>query len=137
VRPPTKTWKGLRSSIDYCMTTAITFSHDKAEAIKEEVGVDILKHTTVTSLEIDLESLDEDGLEALKKFLGSVDPESCVTRKLKLNSNFFNQIGTLCDNESSKIQKMLELLAPRINWNNVQTTASEEDNFDAVRDMIG
>jgi len=138
-RPVTKTWNGLKSSFDYIMTSGITFSHDKAEAIKEEVGVDILEHTEVKSLSIDMEALakNEEGMEALKKFLASVDISECVERKLKLKSTFFDRVGDLCNNDSGRIEKMLEILSPTITWKNVRTTASEEDNFDATRDMVG
>jgi hypothetical protein len=139
LRPVTKTWHGLKSSFDYIVTKAITFSHDKAEEIEKEVGVDILEHTSVTSLVIDMAALagDENGMKALKKFLSSVDMDACVERKLKLNDNFFDNIGQLCEKDDRKIERMLEILAPRINWKNIRSAASEEDNFDATRDMVG
>ncbi len=140
VRPVTRTWTGNRSKFDYIVTSAITFTAAKQEAIQEELDIDMSSYFEVSKLEINAAKLFENAkaLAAFQKFLESLDDkEEFVERKFSLKPNFFNNIGEICENDPDKIHKMLQILQPRITPKNISSMDKEEELFDKVRKMKG
>lgn len=143
-RPPTRTWKAVKSSMDYVMTSFIDFKASKAEAIQKELGIDMAEHFEVSGFKIDLKKLEEhpEYMKAFMEFLGKISDEdresdSIVERIIRLKKSFFNNMSEICDHNPDRLHRMLQILDPRTNFSNVKSVDSEEDMFDFVRDLDG
>lgn len=143
-RPVTRTWKALRSSLDYVMTSNITFTSSKQEEIEEELGIDMSEQIEVTGFKIDLTKLqgNEKYFNAFMKFIGEMSEEDIesdeyVQRVFKLKGTFFNKLSDMCDHNPDRLHKMLQILDPRANFKNVASFDKEEEMFDFVRDLNG
>lgn len=140
-RPDTRTWKGLRSSLDYVMTSAITFNAAKQEAI-EELGIEMDDHFEVSEFKLDIKKLGErpEYLAAFMEFVGKIsesDRDAYIERIFKLNANFFNTLANICDRNPDRMHEMLKILQPRANLKNIESSDKEEDMFDFVKGMKG
>jgi len=143
-RPATRTWKAVRSSLDYVMTSNITFTASKQEEIEGELGIDMSEYFEVTGFKIDLKKLqsNEAYFNAFVEFIGKISEEDIesnefVERQFKLKDNFFNRLSEICDNNSDRLYSMLKILDPRANFKNVASSDKEEDLFDIVKNMNG
>lgn len=143
-RPATRTWKAIRSSLDYVMTSYINFTGDKQEEIEDELGIDMDEHFEVTGFKIDLAKLQSNQkyFDAFMTFIQSMDEEDVendeyVERVMKLNKNFFDKLSDICDHNPDRLYRMLQILDPRANFKNVATSDKEEDLFDFVRNLEG
>lgn len=143
-RPPTRTWKAIRSSVDYVMTSYINFTASKQEEIEQELGIDMSNYFEVTGFKIDLETLksNEKYFNAFMAFIGEMSEEDVqsdkyVERSFKLKKSFFNRLSDICDNNPDRLYSMLQILDPRANLKNVSSSDQEENLFDFVRNMKG
>lgn len=141
-RPATRVWKGLRSKLNYVMTSKITFNESKQEAIEEELNIKMDKYFEVVGIKIDLATLQENQeyFDAFMTFLESIDDEDrdkFVERTFKLKKDFFGKIGDICDHNPDRLHRMLQILVPQANLSGIEHSGSEEDLFDLVRDTEG
>jgi hypothetical protein len=143
-RPATRTWKAIRSSLDYVMTSYINFTSDKQEQIEEELGINMEEYFEVTGFKIDLAKLQSNKkyFDAFMTFIDSmnqedIDNDEYVERVMKLNNSFFDKLSDICDHNPDRLYQMLQILDPRANFKNVATSDKEEDLFDFVRNMEG
>lgn len=143
-RPETRTWKSLTSSFNYVMTSKITMTTDKQEAIEEELDIDMSEHMEVTGFQVDLKQL-QDNPESMKAFvsfletLSQEEPETTkvVKKMLKLKSSFFNSLYEICGKNEGRLSRMLDILKPQANFASVGSQFAEEHIFNLVRDMEG
>lgn len=139
-RPVSSSWKGATSSFDYIVTKAITFTADKKEAA-EQLGVDLTGQFNIASIVIDYQKINtkKKHQTALKNFLKALgdDMDDVIEKKFKLNDNFFDSLGKVCDNDKDKVLGVLKILKPRVSPKNFDVKESEEDSFEFVQKMKG
>lgn len=141
-KPVTRTWKGLRSFLNYTPTSRITFTVEKQEAIEETLDYSMDEDFSVTKIKIDIEKLAENEkyMKAFEKFLAVFeddDLEDHVEREFKLKKNFFENIGERMNYDPERIHAMLKILDPSMQLRGVDSSEKEEDMFDFVRSMDG
>jgi hypothetical protein len=141
-RPPTRTWKALRSSVDYVMTSYVNFTAEKQEKIEKELKLDMSDQFEVTGFQIDFEKIKQNKIyfDAFLDFISKIskedlDSDEFISRKFKLKEGFFNNLAEFCDNNPDRLYNLLQILEPRANFKNILTSDSEENLFDFVKKL--
>jgi len=141
-RPPTRTWKALRSSVDYVMTSYVNFTAEKQEKIEKELKLDMSDQFEITGFKIDLEKIKQNEVyfNAFLDFVSKIskedlDSDEFISRTFKLKEDFFNNLAEFCDHNPDRLYKMLQILEPRANFKNILTSDSEENLFDFVKNL--
>jgi len=142
MRPVTKTWKGLNSSVDFIMTSDVrSLPFSKLEAIKGATGVDLVPHVKIKCFNVNTAALEENPkhYEAFKKFLAALgdDVHNIVEKQVCLSEGTFDRIGELCGRDPDKIDRTLSILDPKVMLKGKETQLSEEEAIDFIKALPG
>jgi hypothetical protein len=137
-RPDSRKWKGLRSVTTYVMNSQMTFSHEKMEAVSDELGIDLTPHLEFDGFKVDFSALSENEkwMEAFEEFASKVG-DGVVTQKLKFKKGFFDKLVEVCGEDAERILRFMEIVPPRPNLKSVRHSDKEETLFDLVKDLDG
>lgn len=138
-RPKTKTWKTLKSKLDYVMTSFISINADKKKKLDEN-NFEIKKHIEMTKIVIDVKKL-QSNKQHLKTFLmfletmDEKDRDAIFEKNYAFRDGFFDNLGEICNFDKERLYLLLSILEPRTMFNNVRNFSSESQLFEEVSNI--